>query len=145
MICTLGVLLLNACGKKSAPNASDEAAIRQFLESVYPNTLDESQAQPRVTDRFREYASMECDYDAIYATQDCYCADVLPEPEFTAYPAVDNAYKVVWHRYADVQKAEVIVVLVKEDGEWMIDNIVDDETTNRLLFDYSIPPQSIYE
>lgn len=148
LACTLGILLLASCGKKTdtpAP-ASDETSILQFLETVYPNTLDESQAHPRVTDRFREYASAECDYDAIYATQDCYCADILPEPSFEACcSAVDHAYKVVWHRYAEAERVVVIVVLVEEDGDWMIDNIVEDEETGRLLFDYSKPPVSIFD
>lgn len=125
---------------QDVPNNDDEAI--EFLQKVYPNSIDGSFTGDKLcTDRFAEYSRIECDYDPIYQTQDCYSAAVLPNPTFSKYSKFENAYTVQWQRYEHKEKVTVIVVLKKEAGRWLIDNIVQGD---RLLFDYSKPPVSIY-
>lgn len=126
--------------KKDSLQNDDEAI--EFLQKVYPNSIDGSFTGDKLcTDRFAEYSRIECEYDPIYQTQDCYSAAVLPNPTFSKYSKVENAYTVQWQRYEHKEKVTVIVVLKKEEGRWLIDNIVQGD---RLLFDYSKPPVSIY-
>lgn len=128
-------------GKKD-PLQNDDEAI-EFLKQVYPNSIDGSFTGDKLcTDRFAEYSKIECEYDPIYQTQDCYSAAVLPNPAFSKYSKVENAYTVQWQRYEHLEKVTVIVVLKKEEGRWLIDNIVVED--DRLLFDYTKPPVSIY-
>lgn len=138
-------MIVLSCGSKNNDNNIDKDVL-MFLETIYPNSLD---ADPSwgayATERFIEYAGEECDYDPIYQTQDAYSYGVLPEPKFTKLPVPDNAYHVEWKvKYGeDITIHGVILVLVKEDGEWKIDNIIEEGSTE-LLFDYSIPPMPWY-
>ena len=126
-------------------NDSDiDAKIIKVLQAIYPNSLD-SEMEWHATDRFSEYASKECDTDPVYQTQDAYAHGILPEPKFikVVVPGIDNTYKVEWQvKYNEIVKHEVILVLVKENGEWKLDNIWNGE---RLLFDYSKPPVPWYD
>ena len=137
-------------GESSGEKVIDEAidpGVMAFLEEVYPNVKDRPggiTGGPCTTDRFEAY-EIECDYDPIYQTQDTYSADVLPYPKFTKYECFDNAYTVEWQRYERCETVRNIVVLVREKGKYLIDNIIIEvDGAPKLLFDYSRPPVPIY-
>lgn len=125
--------------------ADDEAEAISFLQQVYPNEIcaDGTPVSENAitTERFREYAAEECDYDPIYQTQDYY-AIVLPEPSITRYETLDNAYKVEWTASDNWEKSSVILILTKQEDNWLIDNIIEeDEKGNAsLLFNYTRKP-----
>ena len=113
-----------------------------FLTKVYPNSFEEASYENYSTARFLEYCNLECDYDPVYSTQDVYAYEILPDPSFSRYSSVENAYLVEWERYASREKASSIVVLCKEKENWKIDNVI---VNGHLLFDYSKPAVQWWE
>lgn len=113
-----------------------------FLTKVYPNSFEGASYENYSTARFLEYRSLECDYDPVYSTQDVYAYEILPDPRFSRYSFVENAYLVEWERFTSREKASSIVVLCKEKGNWKIDNVI---VNGHLLFDYSRPAVQWWE
>lgn len=139
-------MMVVSCGSKNNEKDIDKDVLN-LLQTIYPNSLEEPPAWGDfATARFCEYVGEEFDYDPIYQTQDAYSYGVLPEPKFTKLSAPENAYLVEWKvKYGDeVTMHSVILVLVKENGEWKIDNLCNEGTTE-LEFDYSKPPVPFYE
>ena len=119
-------------------NGEIDWKVLALLRKVYPNTLEEPDGYEYSTERFKEYALLECDHHPIYNTQDAYSAAILPNPSFSKYPSVENAYMVEWVRYASREKVSSIVVLCQENGDWKIDNVIEN---GNLIFDYSKPAE----
>ena len=113
-----------------------------FLTKVYPNSFEGARYEDYSTARFLEYRSLECDYDPVYSTNSDYAYEILPDPHFSKYASVENAYLVEWERSASREKASSIVVLCKEKGNWKIDNVI---VNGHLLFDYSRPAVQWWE
>ena len=148
LILMLIFMMTLSCGNKGNDNKNGiNSEVMTLLQTIYPNSMDADMAWSSLaTERFAEYASEECDYDPVYQTQDAYSYGILPDPKFSKVPSVDNAYKVEWQlKYGeDITRNSVVLVLSKENGEWKIDNIWDEES-KALLFDYSKPPVPDYE
>lgn len=130
------------------PEATEiEPGVLSFLQVVYPNTKDViiPILRSEMTERFSEYL-IECDYNPIYMTQDTYSADVYTNPKFMKYKLYPNAYIVEWQRYSHRENVRNIVVIVKEDGKYLVDNIIKEKDgVPSLLFDYSKPPVPVYQ
>ena len=129
----------NINNRASKNSSGIDESVLELLKKVYPNSFNDWGWHDYATERFNQYADIECwDADEIYKTQDTYSADVLPNPTFSKYPKVENAYRVRWQRYERKEKVTTVVVLKKEGGKWLIDNMVTEN--GNLLFDYSKPP-----
>lgn len=127
----------------SNDNGAIDRDVLTLLQNVYPNSLDDASYEDYSTDRFLEYRSQGgCDHDPVYATQDAYSYDILPNPRFSRYPSVENAYLVQWERSASREKVSCIVVLCQEKGKWKIDNVIEN---GHLVFDYSRPVEPWWE
>ena len=125
--------------------SSPESDALVFLNTIYPNSIANGiDWQSYATDRFVRYAAEECDYDPVYQTQDAYSHGDYPHPKFTKVYGKEDMYKVEWMVEYDNEeiKRSVILVLTKESWEWKIDNIWEGD---RLLFDYSKPPEPWYD
>lgn len=134
-------------GKVNADAAEIDPGVLSFLQVVYPNVKDEmgSILKSEMTERFSKYL-IECDYDPIYLTQDTYSADISPNPRFKKYKSYPNAYIVEWQRYRHHENVRNIVVIVKENGKYLVDNIIEEKDgIPSLLFDYSKPPVPVYQ
>ena len=120
---------------------SPNGDVLAVLTKVYPNSFEEGY-EDYSTARFLEYSRLECDYDPVYDTNSDYAGEILPNPRFSRYSSVENAYLVEWERFASHDKASSIVVLCKEKGNWKIDNVI---VNGHLLFDYSRPAVQWWE
>lgn len=121
-----------------------------FLRKVYPNYANAPGLPTRsiVTKRFGEYCDYYCVYmdsgSPIYAGNEDYSYLVKPNPHFKKYDKYDNAYEVSWvmkNPNEELQHQRSIVVLKKENGRYLIDNIVHSDGS--LMFDYSKPISNI--
>ena len=134
----------------SQKNINKNNDVFSFLSTVYPNNKEAGDGNPNradyVTERFKEYSEKECDYDPIYCTQDCYAANVTPEPQFSVFTSFPDAYQIKWKRYEQEEEVSNIVIVVKTNGKYLIDNvlnIIDNKPV--LLFDYTKPAQPFWE
>lgn len=141
-----GHLCFTKNGRKPTP-VSVEIKIKDFLQTVFPNIIEDDFTtvswQPYATERFKEHC-VECDYDPVYKTQDCYSAGILPNPVYSKFSSYPNAYRVSWQRYERKENVSVIVVLKNENGKILIDNIYTG-SSHPLLFDYSKPAVPFWE
>lgn len=120
------------------------------LSIIYPSTpnagglFDHSLC---ITERFDFYESIESDHDVLLQTQDAYTYVDNPDPKFTKYDKMDNAYLVEWTQSADNPRQQLVVIFIQENGAWKIDNVIEhpDADQAQVLFDYSKPPVPVYE
>lgn len=120
----------------------------EILKDIYPaSDVGSGISMKRVaTERFLFYEQIECDHDVLLQTQDAYTYVDNPDPKFTKYDKIDNAYLVEWTQSADSPRIKLVVIFVQENGAWKIDNVIErlDDDQAGPLFDYSKPPVPVY-
>jgi len=116
--------------------------VMSFLQSVFPNkAFADGRYSDCITKRFEDY-SVQFEYEPIHMTQDAWCY-VLPEPKFEKS---GDLYKVTWHCTKEEDKTNV-VKLVKENGDWKIDNVgyIDVDGNVIMEIDYGRQPVFVYD
>lgn len=120
----------------------------EILKDIYPaSDVGSGISMKRVaTERFLFYEQIECDHDVLLQTQDAYTYVDNPDPKFTKYDKMDNAYLVEWTQSADNPRQQLVVIFVQENGAWKIDNVIENPDYDQatVLFDYSKPPEPVY-
>lgn len=121
----------------------------EVLKDLYPSVASTGGINEKMitTDRFKLYERIESEKDVLYQSQDGYTYVDNPDPQFTTYDSIENAYKVEWTRSDSDPRVELVVIFVNENGSWKIDNVIEHNDLEReqLLFDYTKPPVPTYD
>ncbi len=134
--------------KKASADASRSSSPLEVLKVIYPNRQGDGEPEDFTeykTERFYWYERIESDFDVLWQTQDGYTYVEKPNPAFTPYPGIDNAYIVEWTQSEGAGRTRVGLVFVNQDGKWLVDNAwpvgEDASAEPKMYFDYSKVPE----